>query len=1258
MARKKASELTHPGRSHPTFTAEEAKERELQRQRDKRARRKLERSKRLVTLDAQNTESISQKGPIPGDEHYDRPSNKAALSPQPPSPSTDAWNIDALRRGLQDATDSRKIRSHDTTGEFGGPYIDSDGPGPGDAHATYLCSSEEDPLNVEDTVVLEASEPETLAPCIDRLHSSGRSGLLRRLQPTTRPQSKGSASSSRLSPLEPRPASTSLHTLAVPDSQGKSRASVSARSPRGNSGSEASDSGCSSPLSTPQESWLREQSLLVADDEDDGGGTSGGTSDYVGSDYSTDEEDAPYHKNGKRLGAKTANNSKYSTAAAWVQAHMLDEPVCNTCLDEAGQAEIAYGLSLQEMATYIRDLGVPDALANSKPTIEGNQLWEKALSGGAVPPVLSMAKSHQLDEEVTAQFDVDSVLAEVSSLQAFRGFRFSYYPRPQRNLQKPIHVQFHGKQLHLCRHIRFGEALFAHDIHIYIAFPRMPLINETFLTEEQHALWIDGIVLPSLRGILPPTSMQHFPATWAIGASQMRAKHNEHRTLDIGGTNPIHYAVNEASTLGLWEAMLSRLSDPRFSMFRGMFIVFEMYGTKLTWTGTSFSDLRDNVLSALDKSIDRRYLIPEKTYFDVGKETISRAARVHWWKTCCLQHWLDSADPQAGCSRRTHPVSGTRDAASMNMSPPQKHFLHPHVVYAQRYNSYKELSDARKTFPFTNRNIESMLIPHNLLQLWSKAGGAHWRTAYVDEQVAKAGKRSYSNSKQRLNLAFRDSQTASLGTREEYRVQMEVFEILDLDSQPFCHTEPRPYFSIPTTEALSFLRWDLNRWLGALDYLLMSQTHLTPASGAMGTMLAKILNVISNDGASGHSHDLYRDSYSTKQGVQWLGLGISQTIKETGMVWLKHSMFDWEQLRFHESIESQIRFFIPDSQRTYKQRQLQVSAITRLYNGINNIVKSLQRDGSAGDDHKLDRIRRICFLALTMEMLSYGKSSQSSPPPKDLESYNFGICKAWLTQYYTGDLHIPRDWRICHTWRERPTWAQLIQQLFDWDDQHLYKVPFTRQRWDNLQYRLVTRHAFQEISRALGLDAANGWRKSLGIHGCQFFWMLPKCSGTRFTNPSKKTRGDGIRKNCMSWYSAGHVELAKYRKTQVLHGWNWANQDLWDWQGGLVEEHMPIPFFDNIEEFDFEAETSHSIPRIQLCLTSNDKGNKGEYEVDRIVGKRELRPRCIEYQVAWVGYPDQKDYTWEPIWQLKADVPRIVQAYERKQRDIRNKQKA
>ena len=364
----------------------------------------------------------------------------------------------------------------------------------------------------------------------------------------------------------------------------------------------------------------------------------------------------------------------------------------------------------------------------------------------------------------------------------------------------------------------------------------------------------------------------------------------------------------------------------------------------------------------------------------------------------------------------------------MNITPTQKHFMHPDIVYAQRYSNYKELCDAGKVFPFTNLNIESMLIPANLLQLWSKAGGSHGRANHVERLVTNAGKASYAQSKKRVDLALSDSQGESFGTREEYRVRLGVFEELDLDSQPCRQAEPRPYYSVPTAEALLFLRWEMNRWLGALDYLLKVRDQLTPASGAMGTMLARVIQASSNDSASGHSSDLYCEAYTTKTGFQWLGLGFRGAMGETGMSWLKSSMFDWEQVQFRESIQSQIRFFIPDSQRTYKERRMQVSNATRLYNGINEIAKSLQEGGLlAENNHKLDRIRRICFLALTLEVLNYDVGHQRAPAPKDLQSYNYGICKSWLSQYYNRDFRIPRDWRIGVTWKERPTWAGLIQ---------------------------------------------------------------------------------------------------------------------------------------------------------------------------------------------------------------------------------------
>ncbi len=63
MGRKKATELTHPGRSHPVYSADEAKERDRQRQREKRARRKIEKSTEPVTVDTAKRENVGREVP-------------------------------------------------------------------------------------------------------------------------------------------------------------------------------------------------------------------------------------------------------------------------------------------------------------------------------------------------------------------------------------------------------------------------------------------------------------------------------------------------------------------------------------------------------------------------------------------------------------------------------------------------------------------------------------------------------------------------------------------------------------------------------------------------------------------------------------------------------------------------------------------------------------------------------------------------------------------------------------------------------------------------------------------------------------------------------------------------------------------------------------------------------------------------------------------------------------------------------------------
>jgi hypothetical protein len=75
--------------------------------------------------------------------------------------------------------------------------------------------------------------------------------------------------------------------------------------------------------------------------------------------------------------------------------------------------------------------------------------------------------------------------------------------------------------------------------------------------------------------------------------------------------------------------MLARLSDPCLVIFRGMFIILQTYRTKLVWNDFCFMAFCANIFADLDKSVNRKYFVYKKTYFDIKKESISKVRRIH-----------------------------------------------------------------------------------------------------------------------------------------------------------------------------------------------------------------------------------------------------------------------------------------------------------------------------------------------------------------------------------------------------------------------------------------------------------------------------------------------------------------------------------------------------------------------------------------------------------------------------------------------------
>ena len=203
------------------------------------------------------------------------------------------------------------------------------------------------------------------------------------------------------------------------------------------------------------------------------------------------------------------------------------------------------------MTTFIQSSSILNTLTGPSSTTRDNRPQEEALSSKAARPKLNIPKSYKPDPEVIIQFDINTIITEVLSLEVFQGFRFLYYPRSNRNLNKPIHIQFYSQRLYMYYYIRFKEVIHTQDLKIYITFPFILLVKETFLTKDQYALQINKVILPSLQSILPPISIQYFPTTQAIKASKIRTKYNKHQTQDINNTNVIHYPIKEAFILSL-----------------------------------------------------------------------------------------------------------------------------------------------------------------------------------------------------------------------------------------------------------------------------------------------------------------------------------------------------------------------------------------------------------------------------------------------------------------------------------------------------------------------------------------------------------------------------------------------------------------------------------------------------------------------------------------------------------------------------------
>ncbi|KAJ6121232.1 hypothetical protein N7523_005512 [Penicillium sp. IBT 18751x] len=205
-------------------------------------------------------------------------------------------------------------------------------------------------------------------------------------------------------------------------------------------------------------------------------------------------------------------------------------------------------------------------------------------------------------------------------------------------------------------------------------------------------------------------------------------------------------------------------------------------------------------------AVDDEFLT--SSFFDVAKETclpseIPQEALELTWRRCCLSRfegWLVELDTTLETLCTLPPSAESEGIALTQISlvpteaipdtqPPESSVAievipdtqpltapcalrRAGLLYAQLYNTSKEIFTVGKVYPFGNLALDTLALLATLVRILQHTGGAH---AHSRATLL----RGYLHTKARCHAALKGAQGRSYSAREEYRVTAELLEALD-----------------------------------------------------------------------------------------------------------------------------------------------------------------------------------------------------------------------------------------------------------------------------------------------------------------------------------------------------------------------------------------------------------------------------------------------------------------------------------------------
>lgn len=786
-----------------------------------------------------------------------------------------------------------------------------------------------------------------------------------------------------------------------------------------------------------------------------------------------------------------------------------------------------------------------------------------------------------------------------------------------------------------------------------------------------------------------PSSAEHIRLNGTAAAVEGRARGMP----DASYTQDFHYLLQADLLPALWNAIQARSTEAGLTHFQGASILLTAKNLKLSTRARTWAQSRDLFFQKWNRAINAAYLqqdfydiakevIPCLPATGQGDHPAS--ALTLSWRRCCLDDfccWLAqsaaasgaqsdgssspaAAEPlpeptgQTGSShdsqsdesspegepavtepsleerprwrREFYPQSLTRDQVSLTIAPFIRSPLRKRgLLYAQLYNTSKEIFAAGNAYPFGNPRLDTLALDPSMLRSWQHVGGAvsHSPLALI---------RAYLHTKQRCHTALQGCRSRSYGTREEYRVTGAVLEAMDeiLQQRQLAHVPfqvpqgPRPFFAHPTPLIQDWWRWNINKLcLGfEMTYSLRDRTLVHWEHTRVMMMFLKCLG-FAYGGQGKHPrqslglwidqrHQPPSDGSDTEQVQE--GMGMGDRLEGSGYAWLADKV-DWAIMVFRPFCRRHMVFNTPSVQSAYHGRYQEVKEAKAEFLLFHDITLRLHEHLPDPDRSALllQLLCDLCLRAFRQEVfrhLAYRKTTQplqsrqiAAARSGNIPLTSTGVRSIFESGIFEDDLHFAHKAYIKVTHIDT-----LFVWLWGWDGDG-NQGDWPRKHWEYKPYRILYRQCYGIIAQTHGMRQARAWRQLVKDTWIRTHWILPYPGNEAFWS---RTR-DG---KLQTWSSIHLGVMAFYQRqgsgSPSFSSDNWDTLPVTGWECGTTacpfQITLPIIPEDLAPVLAVIEPSPSTIPRPEIPLPHRGMRDTALLQYLRKItpAHRELRSFC------------------------------------------------